>query len=316
MTGLIEVLRKELADYFSSLRFIILFLIILLAGIGTIFIAAQTIRTGITESTEFIFIRLFILSGKDLPFSFPLFLSMFIPIIGIAFGFDAVNSERNSGNLSRLLSQPVYRDSIINAKFLAGLSMITIMITSLVIIVGGLGLRMIGVPPTAEELLRIFFFVVLSILYGAFWLSLSILFSIIFNRTATSVLASIALWLFLFFFLSLIAGSIANAVVPIADNSSLEVITRNDVIYRSISRISPGTLYGEAVQVLLMPELGDPSSTLMLISIYSGAMQLGSLPLSQSLYIVWPQLVSLLALTALCFSISYIKFMREEIRST
>ena len=67
MTGLIEVLRKELADYFSSLRFIILFLIILLAGIGTIFIAAQTIRTGITESTEFIFIRLFILSGKDLP---------------------------------------------------------------------------------------------------------------------------------------------------------------------------------------------------------------------------------------------------------
>ena len=74
MNGLIEVLRKELADYFSSLRFIILFIIVLLAGIGTIYIAAQTIRTGITENTEFIFIRLFILTGEDIPFSFPSFL--------------------------------------------------------------------------------------------------------------------------------------------------------------------------------------------------------------------------------------------------
>jgi ABC-2 type transport system permease protein len=316
MHGLIEVLRKELADYFSSLRFIILFIIILLAGVGTIFVAAQNIRTGVTESTEFIFIRLFIVSGEDLPFTFPFFLSLFIPIIGIAFGFDAVNSERNSGNLSRLLSQPVYRDSIINAKFLAGLSMIAIMVTSIVFIVGGLGLRMIGVPPTAEEILRLFFFIVLSILYGAFWLSLSILFSIIFNRTATSVLVSIAIWLFLFLFLSLIAISIANAIVPISQDSGIEAITQFDTISRSINRISPGILYQEAVQVLLYPELGDPGSALLLFSLSTGAMQLGSLPLSQSLYIVWPQLVSLIALTVLCFSISYVKFMREEVRST
>jgi ABC-2 type transport system permease protein len=316
MNGLIEVLRKELADYFSSLRFLILFLIILLAGIGTIFVAAQNIRTGITESTEFIFIRLFIVSGKNFSFTFPYFLALFIPIIGIAFGFDAINSERNSGNLSRLLSQPVYRDSVINAKFLAGLSMIAIMVTSLVIIVGGLGLRMIGVPPTAEEILRLFFFVVLSILYGAFWLSLSILFSIVFNRTATSVLVSIALWLFLFLFLPFIASFIANSIVPVSQNSSLEVVTQFDTISRAINRISPGMLYQEAVQVLLMPELGDPGSVLLLYSLSTGAMQLGSLPLSQSLYIVWPQIVSIIALAAICFAISYMRFMREEIRST
>jgi ABC-2 type transport system permease protein len=316
MSGLIEVLRKELADHFSSLRFIILFMIVLLAGIGTIFVAAQNIRSGVSETTEFIFIRLFTVSGEGLPFSFPLFLSLFIPIIGIAFGFDAINNERNSGNLSRLLSQPLYRDSIINAKFLGGLSMIAIMVTSLVIIVGGLGLRMIGVPPTAEEILRIFLFTTLSILYGAFWLSLSILFSIIFNRTATSVLASIALWIFLFFFLPLIAGSIANAVVPVTQNSGIELVTKNYNIAQYISRISPGVLYQEAGRVLLMPELGDPGSALFWISIASGAMQLGSLPLTQSLYIIWPQIVGVIALTALCFSLSYIRFMREEIRST
>ena len=201
MTGFMAVFWKELADHFSSKRFIILFLLVYLAGIAAIYVAAQTIRTGVSETTQFIFLRLFILSGEDLPFSFPLFLSFFIPIIGIALGFDAINSERSSGNLSRIMSQPVYRDSVINAKFLAGLATMAILIVSIVFVVGGLGLRMIGVPPNAEEVLRLFAFIFVSILYGAFWMSLAVLFSVFFKRTATSVLASVAIWLFLFFIL-------------------------------------------------------------------------------------------------------------------
>ncbi len=316
MSGLLAVFWKELADNFSSRRFIILFLLIYLAGIATIYVAAQNIRSGVTETTEFIFLRLFIVSGENLPFSFPFFLSLFIPIVGIALGFDAVNSERISGNLSRVLSQPVYRDSVINGKFSAGLFTIAVLVVSIVFVVGGLGLRMIGVPPAAEEVLRLFAFIFLSIVYGAFWMALAVLFSILFKRTATSALASIALWIFLFFFLSMIAKYIADAMVPIDQKSSIEAITRNDSVFRMISRVSPGTLYGEAVQVLLMPELGNPSSTLVLISIITGGLSLGSLSLDQSLVIVWPQLASLIALTALCFAVAYIRFMREEIRST
>jgi ABC-2 type transport system permease protein len=315
MSGLMAVFWKELADHFTSKRFIILFLLVYLAGIATIYVAAQNIRTGVTETTQFIFLRLFIVSG-DLPFNFLFFLSLFIPIVGIALGFDSINSERNSGNLSRLLSQPVYRDSVINGKFLAGLFTLAALVISIVVVVGGLGLRMIGVPPSAEEILRLFSFIFMSILYGAFWMSLSVLFSILFKRTATSVLASIALWIFLFFFLSMIAGYIANAMVPIDQNSSIDLIAKNDSIYRMISRISPGTLYGEATQVLLMPELGNPSSTLMMISIYTAGLMPGSLSLDQSFVIVWPQIISLIALTVICFAISYIKFQREEIRST
>lgn len=309
------VFWKELADHFTSKRFIILFLLIYLAGIAAIYVAAQNIRTGVTETTQFIFLRLFIVSG-DLPFNFLFFMSLFIPIVGIALGFDSINSERSSGNLSRLLSQPVYRDSVINGKFLAGLFTLAALVISIVVVVGGLGLRMIGVPPSAEEILRLFSFIFISILYGAFWMSLAVLFSILFKRTATSVLASIALWIFLFFFLSMIAGYIANAVVPIDQNSSIDLITKNDSIYRMISRISPGTLYGEATQVLLMPELGNPSSTLMMISIYTAGLIPGSLSLGQSFIVVWPQIISIIALAAICFAISYIKFMREEIRAT
>ena len=316
MSGFMAIFWKELADHFTSKRFIILSLLIYLAGLATIYVAAQNIRSGVTEDTQFIFLRLFIVSGKTLPFSFPLFLSIFIPIVGIALGFDAINSERTSGNLSRLLSQPVYRDSVINGKFLAGLVTIAILVISIVAIVAGMGLRMIGVPPSAEEVLRLFAFIFLSVLYGAFWLSLAVLFSILFKRTATSVLASISLWIFLFLFLSLIASLIANAAVPIDQNSSIELLTRNDAILQTISRISPGILYEEAVYVLLLPELGTTSSLLMTISIITAGMIPGTLPLSQSLLIIWPQITSLIALTALCFTVSYIRFMREEVRST
>ena len=316
MSGLAAVFWKELADYFNSKRFIILSLLIYLAGIATIYVAAQNIRTGITENTQFIFLRLFIVSGENLPFSFPVFLSLFIPIVGIALGFDAINSERTSGNLSRILSQPLYRDSVVNGKFLAGLVTLSILVAGIVILVGGMGLRMIGVPPTAEEILRLVGFIFVSIIYGAFWMALALLFSVSFGRTATSALASIALWIFVFLFVSLIARAIAGAVVPIDQNSSFDLIARNDEIYRTISRISPTTLYGETVQVLLLPEMGSASATLMLLNIYAGGMSPTPLSLGQSLLLVWPQLTSLIALTALCFAGSYIKFMREEIRAT
>ncbi|MDD5398282.1 MAG: ABC transporter permease subunit [Dehalococcoidia bacterium] len=315
MNGLLEILRKELADSFNSKRFIILFLLVYLAGIATIYIAAQNIRAAVGDSTSNIFLSLFVVSGSDLPFSFPLFMSIFIPIIGIALGFDAINSERIGGNLSRVLAQPIYRDSLINGKFLSGLTMISVLIVSVVAIVAGLGLRLIGVPPEAEEILRLFMFVIVSILYGAFWMSLSVLFSVLFKKTSTSVLASIAVWIFMFLFMGIIANLIAGAAFPLSQDSTVAQVADYDNIFRMVSRISPGTLYAESIQAILLPMMGSTSPTMMMIGMYSGLMP-SPLPLSQSLMLVWPQLVGLVALTAVCFTIAYVKFMREEIRST
>lgn len=315
MSGLFELLRKELSDSFNSRRFIILFVLVYLAGIATIYIAAQNIRSAVGDSTSNIFLSLFIVSGSNVPFSFPLFMSIFIPIVGIALGFDAINSERATGNLSRVLAQPIYRDNVINGKFLAGLVMITLLILSVVVLVAGLGLRMIGVPPSAEEILRLFMFVIVSVLYGAFWMALSVLFSVLFRKTATSALAAIAIWLFLFLFVGIIANLIAGAVYPVNQDSTVEQVAQYDYLYRMITRVSPGTLYTESIQAILLPILGTSSPTMMMIGIYSG-LKPAPLPLSQSLLIVWPQMVGLLALTSICFAIAYIKFMREEIRST
>lgn len=73
-------------------------------------------------------------------------------------GFDAMNSEQNKGTLCRILSQPIHRDCIINAKFVAALIVITIMLFVLGFLVMGAGLIAIGIPPTPEEFARIISF--------------------------------------------------------------------------------------------------------------------------------------------------------------
>jgi ABC-2 type transport system permease protein len=45
-------------------------------------------------------------------------------------------------------------------------------------------------------------------------------------------------------------------------------------------------------------------------------MILSPLSLGQSLIQVWPQIVAIIALAIICFAISYIVFIKQEIRST
>jgi ABC-2 type transport system permease protein len=256
-----------------------------------------------------VFIKIFTSSEEGLP-SFLFFLSLFVPIVGIALGFDVINSERSSGNLSRLLSQPIYRDAVINGKFLAGLAVLAMMVVAVLGVVSGLGLRIVGVPPSGEEVARLSVFALLTIVYGAFWMALASLFSVVFNRAATSMLASLGLWIFLFFFLPMIAGAVANASVPVDQSSSVEMLVRNAEIQSMISRVSPAVLYGEVISALLAPD----NLTFLVIASLAGRMP-NPLPLNESLLLVWPQVVTIVALSAICFAVSYLRFMREEVRS-
>jgi ABC-2 type transport system permease protein len=316
MRSILTIYRKELSDHFTSNKFLILLALIYIAGLSSTYVALLNIREAASSVDEHVFLYLFTIGGDILP-SFIEFITFFIPIIGIIFGFDAINSEKTSGNLSRILSQPIYRDSLINGKFLAGITTLSIIIASIVFIISGIGLYSIGVPPTTEEILRIFFFIFICVFYGGFWMGLSMLFSITMDKAAASILTTIAIWIFLMFFLPIIANAIANSIAPLADDSTLSEIARNYSIKNSISKISPATLFSESIIVILVPVGGNLiyNSLAYLQSSTSGVIP-NPLSLGQSLIQVWPQLVVIVALAIICFAISYIIFMRQEIRST
>src|SRR3990170_7162614 len=207
MPGLMAILRKELADHFGSKRFIILYLLVCLAGASAVYTTGQSIRNELAGSTTppFVFLLLFTASSDRL-LPFISFIGFLGPLVGLALAFDSINGERNRGTLSRLLAQPIYRDSVINGKFLAALATVAVMLTSIVVVVSGLGIKLIGVVPTPEEAVRLAVFLAICILYVAFWMALATLFSLLLRQTATSALAGIASWIFFTFFLTMIVS--------------------------------------------------------------------------------------------------------------
>jgi ABC-2 type transport system permease protein len=307
------ILNKEISDHVRSWRFIILIAIILLTCMGSLYTAlsdiAHAVKPGDPEGT-FFFLKLFTMTDGNLP-AFFIFISFLGPLLGISLGFDSINSELNNGTLSRILAQPIHRDYLLNAKFLGAMTVITVMFFALGFLVLGTGLIAIGIPPTAEEFLRIIFFVILGILYVAFWLNLSILFSVLFRQPATSALSGIAIWLFFSIFYNMIINLATKSFIP-PDYAPVEYLVRFDEFKLNLLRINPGQLFSEATTTLLMPSvrsLGPLTMEQMIGTIP------GPLPLGQSLLLVWPQVTGLVAATILCFALSYISFMRREIRS-
>jgi ABC-2 type transport system permease protein len=318
MSAFYTVYWKELQDHFTSWRFIFLLLVVLLASVYAVFVAASNIRQAVTGSTDFVFLALFTTTLSSnasslIPNSFLSLMAVLIPVVGITLGFDAINSERNNGTLSRLISQPIYRDNIINAKFLSGIVTISILLLSIILLVSGLGIRMIGVPPSSEEVWRLFFFLIIGIIYGAFWLGLSILLSTLFKQVAISAIVSIAIWLFFAFFYPIIYQFIANSMTSDTQASAI----RNVQTLITISRISPIQLFNESMAVILVPAARSASQVLqILIGDASNFLLPTPISLGQSLLSVWPLLIISILLTIICFVISYLKFMYEEIRAT
>ena len=312
------IFRKELADIFSSTRFLILIILALLICAATLYTDYRGIR-GATD-TEFVFLRLYTTVTGDIPtlFGFLNFMALFfIPIVGIALGFDAISSERNSGTLSRVLSQPIYRDSVINAKFLAGLTTLSVVVVTTVLLIAGFGLRLIGVPPSAEEAYRLIVYIFYSIIYGSFWMVLAILFSTLFRRTAMPLLASLSLWLFFgFFYLFLIAPGLANAFAPLTKGTAEEIIS-NLALTNALLRFSPNFLFLEAATALLEPPVVGSLLGVIGVIVAGQAEWMVPNPLSmgQTLLLIWPHLTSLLAVTIIGFAVSYVIFMKQEIRA-
>lgn len=320
MHGVFTIFRKELSDNFSSYRFIILFALISMVSLVTVYIAGSAMKKQLEGIAKpgFVFLMLFTTQGAL--FSLTQFIAFFGPLIGLVLGFDSINREKSEGTMIKLVSQSIYRDSIINGKFLAGLVTVTIMLISIVLVVTGLGLRLLGVIPGIDEILRMIIYLIISVVYISFWLGIAIFFSIMFRSIATSALAAIAIWIFFSFFVSIGASVIANSIAPVDQSTEMDTenIIRNVRLEKGISLVSPMNLYSDATAIIIDPLRKTTSSIMLMgpLEKLSSARFQGPLPLIQSIYVVLPYITTLIAITIICFAISYAVFMRQEIRSS
>lgn len=319
MAGTMTVASKELRDQFGSKRFLILFgLIVLLGGLSA-YQGVDYIRNNTSSSFVYIF------SGARMSFSFIQIMVFFGPILGLALGFDAVNKERANGTLSIVLGQPIYRDSVINGKFIAGAVALTTLAFSTITIMCGISIPMVGFAPTLEEALKIVSLALLTTVYLLLWLSLGILYSTVFKKTSTSILFSIATWMTFSIVISIVAYALSSALVPVPAGDIIG--TPGGQSGQGGQRFSVSPEYMEAMQdrMALQSAIQKISPTQLYQETASAILGVGSFgfgrqefarttTLTEALANNWANITALTVVMVAAFAASYMMFLRTEIR--
>jgi ABC-2 type transport system permease protein len=310
--GWTVVATKELADHFLSARFSVLLIVLGLATVSAVYAAAGLISqvAPAASTIDSVLLRIFTVPPTEQIPAFITLVGFLAPLLGIAFGFDAVNGERAQGTLPRLLSQPIHRDDVINGKFVAGLGVVGSILLAVVLLTTGVGVFRLGVLPSAGEVVRLLVWLVLTLVYVGLWQGLASLFSIAVRRSATSAFLALAVWLVLTLFLPLLTNPIASGFAGV--NATPEEVA---ITEQTVARLSPQTLYVESTRVLLNP---DEATTDALTLSQLAQLQLRfpeELSLAQSLLIVVPQIVVLVGITVAIFAGAYTTFMRQEVRA-
>ena len=320
MAGTLTIAEKELRDQIGSKRFLVIFGFMVLLSV----LAAYQGSDFIKNNTEASFVYIF--SGTQMSFSFIQIMVMFGPILGMAFGFDAINKERAMGTLSMLLGQPIYRDSVINGKFIAGAASLATLGIGTIAITTGLAIPMLGYGPSVTEALKIVTLALLTVLYLVFWLSLGMLFSVVVKKTSTSILFSIATWMFFSIILTILASAVVNVMIPLNSDIFItgdgtnsnggpgrfqmtdefrQTMMKRAEIESFILKISPTQIFSDTAGAIIGTTRG----------FNRGAQEFQrTVTLGEALTNNWANVAVLGVGLVVCFAASYMLFLRTEIR--
>ena len=297
MAGIFTIASREFSDMVRSKRFLVLIVIFTLVMIiPLVQIYVQVIRSGATPYPD--------MPGVPMPSRFLGTIgymlagtfAAFAPIIGVGLGCDAISGEREKGTLKIIMAQPIYRDTVINGKFVAATSAVSlaILITSLGIV--GFSTIVMGVTPTVEETLRLGLYFPFSILFTMTFYGLAAFISTIIKKTSLSVILSVGMWAVFAFVIPMIASLIAMTMTYGGDWSSYTAT------FETIYSLSPNYHFSKVAGHLLGTYSYSPPGEVQQRSITSSLMNAS------------PNILVLAIVTTLFFIASYITFTRQEIR--
>jgi ABC-2 type transport system permease protein len=266
-------------------------------------------------------------------------------VLGISMGFDQLTKEKESGSLKSVLSAPVYRDSLINGKAIGSMASLAVAIGITFLVMIAIML-FYGVVPGPDDLLRIGLFFIASVIYCAAFFAIATLTSTVSRNSAMAVILAVAI---VFAYIIVAVGSSmissfaadsivgsppvyqppagyngtgdngANASAPYYDPMDDYNIKRDVLqlqIQDDLNAISPlydftgmGSVYPGVGQALLSREVyysvSDPA-----FDPYSRA----QVSILDSLSYIWVKLLALIVETIVAFALSYVVFLRMDVR--
>jgi len=322
------IASKEFSENLRSSRFIILFGLFLLMLLLSAYQGAQDYQKELKQYNE----MMKGMSGEgyeikmDIPK--PSILSAFRhliftggittigAIIGIVIGFDAISGEREKGTLKFLLTQPLYRDTLINGKLLGFTILIfTVVIISSIMSIGVVG-GITGIFPDGDDALRILVFSLMVFLYLMTFAVVGMFFSVFLKESVDSLLASIAVFIIVTLLMGPVAGAVADFIAPIPaytfgmQGKEMETAwEKNFDVRQKIMYLSPSENFENVNNVILDPYFEKREEG---VRNYGFGKQIKH-SVSESLGMVWGNVVAILVGLVVFFIASYVMFLREDV---
>jgi ABC-2 type transport system permease protein len=280
------------------------------------------------------------------------YFSLILMLLSIALGFDLITREKEEGSLKSLLSHPVYRDSVINGKLIGALAILVIVMGSVFLVTLSIML-FYGVVPTGDDLLRIAAYFLTALLYCGVFFAIATLFSTLAKTSAMSILFVLSVIVALIIvptFAPKVADAIMGpapaftpipidiidgkenvsggtaAISPISSkmipwNPEVEqYYQKKQMIIDSIDTVSPMYSFDYRLSPAILYKQGGNSGPILYRSdsLKSDSMisyQLYKEPtLLESLGYVWVTLLALIVELIVPLAISYVMFMRADVR--
>jgi ABC-2 type transport system permease protein len=196
------------------------------------------------------------------------------------------------------------------------MAIIGLVLISVVGFIAAFGMLRLGIVPHGEEVIRLVAWVITTFLYVAVWLAFGLLLSVVIRRAATAALVGFGTWFLIAVLGELITTLLTGLITPAA--ATFDAVVGAAKLQQLVSRLMPSQLYFEITKVILDPKVNARDVILpSTIGQYEQAQQQVStvLGLGQSLLLVWPQIVVMIALAVICFVGAYVSFMRQEVRA-
>ncbi len=332
MNTTLTIARKEFSENLRSMRFTILFGLFLVMLLLAAYQGAQEYQNELSRFEE----MKKGVQGDDYEISYgdmpkPSILEAFRglvysggvtiigAIIGIVIGFDAISGEREKGTLKFLLTQPLYRDTLINGKLLGfTLLIFTVVLISSVMTLGVVG-GITGIFPVGDEILRLLVFNVMLFLYIMTFAVIGMFFSIFLKQSVDAVLAAIAVFIVVNLLIGSIAGAAANFIAPLPKDMFMGMGSQKDWekaykanwnVQQKINYLSPSENFREINQVILNPSFEKRESG---ERYFGGFGKEVTHSVTESLGMVWANVVAILVGLVVFFIASYIGFLRQDV---
>jgi ABC-2 type transport system permease protein len=203
------IAKKEIRDVFRNKLFLAILLMLLILTVVSIVLGSWQVRISVDNYNNSVsFLKS--LGKAELPpmpnlnpiaasKGFVNYIGMVGALLAIVLGNTAITKEHRNGTLRLILTRGVFRDTFMNGKLLgnlivlAGITILTEIITFVSLLAIG------GVALTSGDIVRLLLFFLMSFLYMAFFMVLSMGVATISSKGSRALLITVIVWLVLSF---------------------------------------------------------------------------------------------------------------------